>query len=554
MIIHSFTGVVLRRWVRGIAMVGVLAVSGCGCEKDRSAGGVEKGENVGEARAALYGAVPDQSIIPSGENRLAIGGSYACMILGNGNLKCWGINDHYQLGLGLGATDTRGNQPGERGSALPAVNVGTGARPRSVATAVFQACALLTDSTVKCWGTNAYGELGLDSSVAAVGSQPGDMGDNLQRAHLSRPVRSLVAGRYHFCALLDNGDVQCWGRNDKGELGVGDTVSRGTSSSPGQSVASSKVDLGVGRTAVSIAAGGSHSCAILDNGLVKCWGWNGGQDDNNLAGTGQLGTGDTNPRGDTQNEMGDKLPYVPLPGGRTAVSLAAGYVHTCARLDDGSVRCWGDNAFGQLGTGNTKSCGNNGTGCMGNSLVAVDLGPGRSARSIVAGADHSCAILDDGTLKCWGGNGYGALGVEGILAQGDTPATLGSNMKPVSLGTLRTARAIAANWRNTCAWLDDGSVKCWGINDTGQLGIGSTIWHGSAPDTMGDKLPAVRLRESLSFGPTAMHNCHVFDDGTVKCWGENASGQLGTGNTTNYAMLPTQMATAPPTATCARPA
>lgn len=529
-----------------VALGGALVVFGCSCERNREGSRVDTSDDIGRERAALYAVQPDQSIIPSGENRLAVGGSYACMILGTGDLKCWGINDHYQLGLGLAPTDNRGDQPGELGSSAPPVDVGTDARPRSVATAVFQACVLLTDSTVKCWGTNDYGALGLDSNVSSVGAQPSDMGDNLQRAHLARPVRSLVAGRYHFCALLDDGDVSCWGRNDKGQLGVGDTVPRGTSTSPGQSVATSRVDLGGGRTAVAIAAGGSQSCAILDNGRVKCWGWNGGQDDTNVAGTGQLGAGDANPRGDGPNEMGDALPYVALPSGRTAVSLAVGYVHACAHLDDGSVRCWGDNSFGQLGTGNTTPCGANGTQCLGSQLVAVDLGPGRTARSIVAGADHTCAILDDGSLKCWGNNGYGQLGIESTSPQGDTPATLGSNMRAVSLGTLRSARSVAANWRNTCAWLDDGSVKCWGINDTGQLGLGTVNVHGTAPNTMGDNLPAIQLRESLSSGGTAQHNCRVFDDGSVKCWGNNAYGQLGVGDTTNRGTLSTQMGTALP--------
>lgn len=547
-----------KGWARAVGPVAllllILVLPGCGCERspEPGAAGMSK---LGHAKAALYAVQPDQSVMAAGENRLAVGASYGCMILGNGALKCWGINDHYQLGQGSGdTTDNRGDQSGEMGAMLPAINLGTNAHPRSIATANFQACALLTDSTVKCWGTNAYGELGLDSTVAAVGSQPSDMGDNLQRARLGRPVRSLVAGRYHFCALLDNGDVKCWGQNDKGQLGVGDTIPRGTSTAPGQSVEDSEVDLGVGRTAISIAAGGSHSCAILDNGGVKCWGWNGGQDGPNVAGTGQLGTGDTAPRGDGPLEMGDSLPYVPLPSGRTAVALAAGYVHTCAELDDGTVRCWGDNAYGQLGTGTTVSCGNAGTQCLGDRLVAVEFGSGRRARTIVAGADHTCAILDNGVVKCWGINELGQLGIESVAPQGDTPATLGDNMKFVSLGTMRTARAIAANWRNTCAWLDDGSVKCWGMNDVGQLGIGGTMLHGHAPGTMGDNLPAAYIREALSQGNTAMHNCQIFDDGSVKCWGQNGTGQLGVGDTNNRGTSPGQMGTALPKVALPRPA
>ena len=160
------------------------------------------------------------------------------------------------------------------------------------------------------------------------------------------------------------------------------------------------VALGTGRTVVSIAAGGFYTCAVLDDRSVKCWGTN----DN-----GQLGYGDTIQRGDGAGEMGDALPAVALGTGRTAVSIAVGVWHTCAVLDDRSVKCWGQNDYGQLGYGDRIDRGD-GAGEMGDAPPAVALGTGRTAVSITAGSYHTCALLDDRSVKCWGGNNYGRLG------------------------------------------------------------------------------------------------------------------------------------------------
>ena len=176
------------------------------------------------------------------------------------------------------------------------------------------------------------------------------------------------------------------GEAQYGQLGYGDTTDK---TSPD----SSSIDLGTGRTAIQIACGSNHTCVILDDGTVKCWGYN-----NN----GQLGLGDTNNRGDGSSEMGDNLPIVDLGTGRTAVQISASQSHTCVIPDDGSVKCWGNNIDGQLGYGDTNNRGD-GSNEM-NNLPVVDLGTGRTAIQISSGNNHTCVILDNGSVKCWGEN------------------------------------------------------------------------------------------------------------------------------------------------------
>ncbi len=214
-----------------------------------------------------------------------------------------------------------------------------------------------------------------------------------------------------------------------GQLGDGTTTNRNT---PTQTSS-----LGTDRTAVAITAGHSHTCAILDDGSVSCWGRNN---------YGQLGDGTTTDR-NTPTQTSS------LGTDRTAVAITAGHSHTCAILDDGSVSCWGRNTYGGLGDG-TNTDRNTPT-------QTSSLGTDRTAVAITAGDFHTCAILDDGSVSCWGYNGYGGLG-DGTTTDRNTPT------QTSSLGTDRTAVAITAGHGHTCAFLDDGSVSCWGWNIYGQ--------------------------------------------------------------------------------------
>ena len=310
------------------------------------------------------------------------------------------------------------------------------------------------------------------------------MGDNLAAVDLGtgRTATAINSGHFHNCALLDNASVKCWGYNYYGQLGYGNTSHLGDGSNEmGDNLAA--VDLGTGRTATAISAGDSNVCAILDNASVKCWG----------AGyNGLLGYGNTDDLGDSSGEMGDNLPVVDLGTGRTATAISSGAYHNCAILDNASVKCWGYNGYGQLGYGHTYTKGNS-SGEMGDNLPVVDLGTGRTATAISSGAYHNCAILDKSAVKCWGDNRYGQLGYGNTDTIGDASDEMGDNLAAIDLGTGRTATAIIVRYFHTCALLDNSAVKCWGFNGYGQLGKGHTNNLGDDSGEMGDNLKAVDL-------------------------------------------------------------
>ena len=235
--------------------------------------------------------------------------------------------------------------------------------------------------------------------------------------------------------------------------------------------------------ATSISAGESHTCA-LDNssGMVKCWG----------AGS-RLGLGGTNSKGVGANEMGSNLGYVNLGAGRTATAIASGRYHTCAILDNASVKCWGNvNSNGQFGLGDTVSRGSN-PNEMGDNLPTVDLGTGRTATAIASGNHHTCAILDNASVKCWGSGSSGKLGIGNTNNMGDSVDEMGDNLPVVELGTGRTAIAIDAGWEHSCVIQDNGAVKCWGHGSNGRLGQGNSDTIGDNSNEMGDNLPAIDL-------------------------------------------------------------
>ena len=295
-------------------------------------------------------------------------------------------------------------------------------------------------------------------------------------------VVNITAGAAHTCALLDDDSVKCWGSNTSGQLGLGDTSNRGGAANEmGNSLP--EVDLGTGRTAKHVTAGGYHTCTILDDDSVKCWGSNT---------SGQLGIGDSSNRGDAANEMGDNLPAVDLGTNRIAKHVTAGGQHTCALLDDDSVKCWGYTGNGQLGLGDTSNRGG-AANQMGDNLPEVDLGTSRTAKHVTADVAHTCALLDDDSVKCWGASGSGQLGLGDTSNRGRAANEMGDNLPEVDLGTGRIAKHVTAGGQHTCAILDDDSVKCWGGSGSGQLGLGDTSNRGGAANEMGDNLPAVNL-------------------------------------------------------------
>jgi hypothetical protein len=226
--------------------------------------------------------------------------------------------------------------------------------------------------------------------------------------------------RYHICAAMESGVVSCWpGYPYYGELSAYGTLGPNYNDAlPPES--RPVIALGGGHLTRQVATGSQHSCALLDDDTIKCWGRND---------YGQLGIGDTVHRGVTLDQMGDALPVVQL--GEPAKAVAAGAQHTCAILKSGNVKCWGYNDAGQLGQGRTDNLGDAANELA--SLPAIDLGTGRTAVAIDVGT-HSCALLDNGAVKCWGSNLNGELGQGDTAARGAAPGTMGDALHEIDLG------------------------------------------------------------------------------------------------------------------------
>ena len=315
----------------------------------------------------------------------------------------------------------------------------------------YHTFTIMDDDSLMCWGDNSDGRLGvlyLPNDVATSPVGPVNLGTG-------RTAKAVSLGIKHTCAILDDDTLKCWGYNQRGQLGYGDTTDR---SAPD---ATAVVNLGAGRTAKAVSAGSSHTCAILDDDTLKCWGQGGSS----------IGYGDW-----TQRTAPDATAVVDLGSGRTAKAIFTGRDQNCAILDDDTLKCWGNNDYGQLGYGDTDARGD-AAGEMGDALLAINLGSGRTAKAVSAGSQHTCAILDDNTLKCWGRGGeYG-----GMLGYGDnTQRKAPEATAVVNLGSGRTAKAISVGYQHTCAILDDDTVKCWGYNNMyGAVGVGSSdkyVW------------------------------------------------------------------------------
>lgn len=287
--------------------------------------------------------VRNDTVVDVGEAlHLSAFGQHTCVLLSSGNLTCWGSNSEGQLGLEDRALAV--STPGR------ILNFGSGRTAIRVVAGSEHTCALLDDSSARCWGRNSFGQLGYGDVLRR--GQDGTMGDALPAIDLGpdSDVEDLALGDASTCALLKSGAVKCWGLGLDGRLGYGDLRSRGHE--PGTMGANlPALDLGTNLLASSLTSGAVFVCAVLKgstSGGVKCWG-------NNEDGT--LGQGDRVSRGTSPSTIGDNLPFVDLGVGRSPVDLAAGHRHVCARWDDSSVKCWGSNADGQLGYEDTKDRG-----------------------------------------------------------------------------------------------------------------------------------------------------------------------------------------------------
>lgn len=409
---------------------------------------------------------------------------HTCALLSAGKVKCWGGNLLGQLGLG--DTDTRGDSPDDMGENLPLVDLGTNVSAVQLAVGGFHTCALLSSGAVKCWGVNSSGALG-GSGPGSIGNEPGEMGDALPVVDLGvqTSVMELTATEERTCALFQNGTLKCWGENNSGQLGVGDLVKRGVYASE-MGEALPFVDLGVGQTASSVSSGDSHTCMQSPEGLVKCWG------EAQFLGLGlPLGI-----LGDQVGEMGDALPFLNLGNDVKAKTVRSGGFHSCALLEGGLLKCWGANPHGQLGVSWGVGGLGDEPGEMGEALQAVDLGAGLLATDLAV-SDHSvCALLEGGLVKCWGWNADGQLGLGDTDDRGDGLGEMGEALPFVDTGAAVKSLQRSMSFAHHCALLVDSSVKCWGRNSEGQLGLGDANNRGDDPGEMGGALPRVKLFSS----------------------------------------------------------
>lgn len=304
-------------------------------------------------------------------------------------------------------------------------------------------------------------------------------------------VNAVSAGRSHSCALLSDGTVECWGSGVSGQLGA---VPEASGSTP---VAAHGIS-----NATGVSAGDGFSCAALASGKVKCWGLND---------SGQLGDGVSDHghhitpsivRSDGRTVSWDySATPVEVRGIKTAVSVSVGYRHSCALLSDGAVECWGNNSEGELGNGKTKS-----------SSTPVAVNGIKGAIQVSAGYYHSCALLAKGTVECWGDGWFGQLGNKAHI----------TSSIPVAVAGIADATEISTGAVHTCARLSDGRVACWGGNEDGDLGSGTAT---DSPIPV--EVKGLRSATSVSAGDEL--TCALLSGGTVKCWGWNVNGELGDG-------------------------
>lgn len=352
----------------------------------------------------------------------------------------------------------------------------------------------------------------------------------------------VVSGANHNCAKNVTGQVKCWGRNNWGQLGIGDTADRGDNANE-MGVSLPFVDLGTGVLVKKLSSsnGADNTCALTTTGKVKCWGRG-----NNWNEPGYMGYGHSNNIGDQIADMGNNLPYINLGTGFVARDLVTSSFNSCVIGSDFRAKCWGVGFHGANGNASNARIGAN-LSEMGDNLSYMNFGTSLRVLKIAMGAFHRCALFDNLKVKCWGWDTAGELGYETSVTRGDDANEMGDNLPFVNLGTNVEIVDIAAatggyfesgNVHHTCALTSEGKVKCWGAGASGQLGYGNTSSRGSTVGSMGDNLPYVNLgtgRYAKRIFASHHSTCAILDNDRLKCWGNGGSGQLGNDSTSNLA-------------------
>ena len=331
--------------------------------------------------------------------------------------------------------------------------------------------------------TPTPGGRGLDSFTFA--ANDGALESNAATVYIQyKTVVEVEAGGNHTCVLYNDGTIKCWGAGESGQLGNG-----GFNANELTPVAVSGID-----NATQVSSGGQHTCALLDDGSIKCWG-------NDLHG--QLGDGGA--------AINQSVPVV-VTGITNAIQISAGGYHSCALLSGGAIKCWGLGAFGQMGNGALD----------GNNPLPVDVTGITNATQISVGGGHSCALLSDAGVKCWGGGGQGQMG-DGNFTE--------KQSLPVAVSGITDAIQLTAGYDHNCVTLSDNSLKCWGFGAYGQLGDGNSV-NASLPVSVSG------ISNAAMVSGGAYHTCVKLSDGAANCWGMGQMGQMGDGNATPTQLLP----------------
>jgi len=364
-------------------------------------------------------------------------------------------------------------------------------------------CARLSNGEARCWGDNVAGQLGNGSNMDS--SVPVVVRNGLGTGPLTGVVQ-IAAGTTHTCALLTNRQVRCWGAGSSGQLGNGSTSGRllpVAVTSPAGTANLTDV--------TSVAAGRFTTCALLTTRQVRCWG---------LGNAGQLGHGFL-----TNRLRPTPVKAVGGPGRLEDVTqIDVNGAHACARLSNGQARCWGANGVGQLG--NTSMTSTSRPVVV--KAVLGTLGPLTGVSQVALGRDHTCARLTNGQARCWGENSSGQLGTGNTFAS-TRPVVV---LAVAGAGALSGVANIAAGFSHSCVRLVNGQARCWGPNFPGRLGDG----------TMTDRHRPVVVSNPEGTGPLAdvtqvsagdQHTCARLGNRQARCWGENLDGKLGDATVTN---------------------
>ncbi len=380
----------------------------------------------------------------------------------------------------------------------------------SVGVALGVVCVLTRRGTVRCFGDGDQPTIGY--GLGRLGAVDGpDVGD----VPLGGRAKALFMRSQSACALMEAREIRCWGDSSSGQIGYGVPFSVGDNETPAQAG-----PVPVGGPVIGAGRGDYRGCVIIDGGTLRCWGANEG---------GQLGYGSAVPDlvvGDDETvvDIGD------VPVGGRVVQVDGARLWTCALLDTGRVRCWGINAerwdretgeFGQsYGIGYGPAHGF--TSPVGDDETPAEVGdlplPGRAVKIALSGY-HACALMEDGAVRCWGFNGYGALGHGrgGHQHIGDDETAANT----VPLRFPGTVADIGTGYFHSCALLDTGEVYCWGLRDRGPLGYGNASRIGDdEPAAAAGPVPLAEPAEALFVN--GYSTCAVLRSGLLSCWGNTS--------------------------------